>query len=148
MRDTVGRHVKRQEGAMKITPVSELVAKANEQIEVVTPQQALERQAQGGAVLVDLRDIRELEREGRIEGAVHVPRGMLEFWFDPSSPYHRPALADASRKYVLFCAAGWRSALSAKTLGDMGFENIAHVDGGFGALKAAGATVVTEAKKA
>ena len=126
---------------MKITPVSELVAKANEQIEVMTPQQALERQAQGDAVLVDIRDIRELERDGRIKGAVHVPRGMLEFWFDPASPYHRQNLADASKTYVLFCAAGWRSALSAKTLEDMGFENIAHVDGGFGALKTAGAKV-------
>jgi rhodanese-related sulfurtransferase len=133
---------------MKITPVSELVARANEQIDIWTPQMAIAGQQDGEAVLVDIRDIRELERDGRIESAVHVPRGMLEFWFDPASPYHRPVLADASKKYVLFCAAGWRSALSAKTLGDMGFENIAHVDGGFGALKAAGATVVNEAKKA
>ena len=107
---------------MKITPVSELVAKANEQIEVMTPQQALERQAQGDAVLVDIRDIRELEREGRIGGAVHVPRGMLEFWFDPASPYHRQSLADASKTYVLFCAGGWRSALSAKDSGGHGFR--------------------------
>lgn len=133
---------------MKITPVSELVARANEQIAVWTPQQALELQAVGQAVLVDIRDIRELEREGRLEGAIHVPRGMLEFWFDPASPYHRQNLADASRTYVLFCAGGWRSALSAKTLQDMGFDNVAHIDGGFGALKAAGANIAaTEAKK-
>jgi rhodanese-related sulfurtransferase len=131
---------------MTITPVSELVAKANEQIDVWSPQQALERQTDGEAVLVDIRDIRELERDGRIDGAVHVPRGMLEFWFDPASPYHRENLADASKTYVLFCAAGWRSALSAKTLEDMGFENIAHVDGGFAALKAAGAAVAGDEK--
>ena len=83
----------------------------------------------GEAVLVDLRDIRELDREGRLEGAIHVPRGMLEFWFDPASPYHKESLADSGKTYVLFCAAGWRSALSAKTLGDMGFDNVAHVDG-------------------
>jgi rhodanese-related sulfurtransferase len=137
MRDTRPK----QEDGMKITPVSELVAKANEQIDVWTSQQAIERQTGGGAVLVDIRDIRELERDGRIAGAVHVPRGMLEFWFDPASPYFRENLGDASKTYVLFCAAGWRSALSAKTLEDMGFENIAHVDGGFGALKAAGAVL-------
>ncbi len=127
---------------MKITPVSVLVAKANEQIETLAAPHALERQRAGEAILVDLRDIRELDREGRIEGAVHVPRGMLEFWFDPSSPYHKPALAEPGKTYVLFCAAGWRSALSAKTLEDMGFDNVAHVDGGFGALKAAGAHIV------
>lgn len=127
---------------MKITPVSELVARASEQVETLDASQALERQKSGEAVLVDLRDIRELDREGRVEGAVHVPRGMLEFWFDPSSPYHKPALAEPGKTYVLFCAAGWRSALSAKTLEDMGFDNVAHVDGGFTALKSAGAHIV------
>lgn len=127
---------------MKITPVSELVARANEQIVTVSAGEAIRRKDSGEAILVDLRDIRELDREGRVDGALHVPRGMLEFWFDPSSPYHKESLADSGKTYVLFCAAGWRSALSAKTLGDMGFENVAHVEGGFGALKAAGGRIV------
>jgi rhodanese-related sulfurtransferase len=129
---------------MKITPVSELVARASEQVTTLAAQEAMERKAAGDAVLVDLRDIRELDREGRIEGALHVPRGMLEFWFDPSSPYHKQSLAEPGKTYVLFCAAGWRSALSAKTLEDMGFRNVAHVDGGFAALKAAGAPIASK----
>lgn len=126
---------------MKIIPVKELVDKANAEVSVWSPGQALESQAAGRAVLVDIRDIRELERDGRIRAAVHAPRGMLEFWFDPSSPYHRPILADTGKTYVLYCAAGWRSALAAKSLQDMGFTNIAHVDGGFRALRDAGAEI-------
>lgn len=124
---------------MAIVGVKELVERANAQVSVWDAPQALRRQASGEAVLVDVRDIRELEREGRVAGAVHAPRGMLEFWFDPASPYHRTVFADASKTYVLFCAAGWRSALAAKALQDMGFPNIAHVDGGFGAMLGAGA---------
>lgn len=124
---------------MPIIPVEELVARANREVTVLGPREALDRQAAGDAILVDVRDIRELEREGRIEGAVHAPRGMLEFWFDPASQYHREVFADPQRTYVLFCALGWRSALATKSLKDMGFENIAHVDGGFVALCAAGA---------
>jgi rhodanese-related sulfurtransferase len=130
---------------MPITPASELVARANAQITTLSPAEAISRQASGSAVLVDVRDVRELEREGRIKGAVHAPRGMLEFWFDPSNKYHREVFADAAKTYVLFCAAGWRSALAAKALEDMGFENIAHVDGGFGALVEAGAPLVEKA---
>lgn len=126
---------------MSIVPVKELVERANREIETLAPDEALAAQGGGEAILVDIRDIRELAREGRVAGAVHAPRGMLEFWFDPSSPYHREVFADAERKYVLFCAAGWRSALATKALRDMGFENIAHVDGGFAALKQAGATI-------
>jgi rhodanese-related sulfurtransferase len=124
---------------MAITPVSELVAAANREVAVLDANEALARQASGAAILVDIRDIRELEREGRVRDAVHAPRGMLEFWFDPSSPYHRKVFADPDRTYVLFCGAGWRSALGAKSLKDMGFSNIAHVEGGFGSLKQAGA---------
>ncbi len=91
---------------------------------------------------VDLRDVRELEREGMIPGALHAPRGMLEFWVDPESPYHKPALNQPGRRYVLFCAGGWRSALAAQTMQQMGVESVGHVDGGFGAWKAAGAPVV------
>ena len=95
---------------MPIRPVSELVEEANRQIVVLSPAEAIGRQASGDTILVDIRDIRELERDGRIEGAVHAPRGMLEFWFDPACQYHREVFADPARTYVLFCAAGWRSA--------------------------------------
>ncbi|MCB1462072.1 MAG: rhodanese-like domain-containing protein [Nitratireductor sp.] len=127
---------------MAITSVKELVERANAQVDLWHPERALEQQADGKAVLVDIRDIRELERGGRVKDAVHAPRGMLEFWFDPSSPYYREVFGNSDTTYVLFCAAGWRSALAAKALEDMGFENIAHVDGGFGALKENGAAIV------
>jgi rhodanese-related sulfurtransferase len=80
--------------------------------------------------LIDIRDVRELAN-GTIVGAVHAPRGMLEFWVDPASPYHKPLFADETREYVLFCGAGWRSALAAKALQDMGMANVAHIDGGW-----------------
>ena len=126
---------------MKITPVEQLVDQANREIDVLQPDAALEQQEAGDAVLVDIRDVRELDREGKITDAVHAPRGMLEFWFDPASKYHREVFADKDKNYVLFCAMGWRSALATKTLKDMGFENVAHVDGGFAALKEAGAEI-------
>ena len=81
--------------------------------------------------LVDIRDARELEREGTLPGAINAPRGMLEFWVDPDSPYYKPVLGDEDKQYVLFCGAGWRSALAAKALQDMGMTNVAHIDGGF-----------------
>jgi len=124
---------------MKITPVEQLVEQANSQVDIWTAEKSLEQQGAGTTVLVDIRDIRELKREGKIADSVHAPRGMLEFWFDPSSQYHREVFADEDKNYVLFCAMGWRSALAAKTLMDMGFTNIGHVDGGFAALKDAGA---------
>ncbi len=80
--------------------------------------------------IVDIRDIRELA-DGTVVGAYHAPRGMLEFWVDPASPYHKPLFADESKEFILFCGAGWRSALAAKTLQDMGMSNVAHIDGGY-----------------
>lgn len=127
---------------MAIIPVRDLVERACAEIETWSAAATLVRQAAGAAVLVDIRDIRELEREGRIADAYHAPRGMLEFWFEPTSPYFRKELGDDTKTYVLFCAAGWRSALAAKALKDMGFENMAHVAGGFGALKEHGAVVL------
>ncbi len=115
--------------------VKMLVEDALGKVETWSPEEALKAQADGSAILVDIRDVRELQREGKLEDAVHAPRGMLEFWFDPESPYHREVFADEGKKYVLFCAAGWRSALAAKSLKDMGFENIAHIDGGFGRIQ-------------
>ena len=95
---------------------------------------------------VDVRDVRELERDGVIPGAIHAPRGMLEFWFDPESPYHRKEFA-RDQEYVLFCAAGWRSALATRTLLEMGFERVAHIGGGFQAWKEAGGPVVPKPSK-
>jgi rhodanese-related sulfurtransferase len=96
---------------------------------------------------IDIRDVRELERDGVIPGAFHAPRGMLEFWACEESPYHKPVFAQ-DKQLVLFCAAGWRSALATKTLQDMGLERVAHIDGGFGAWKASGAPVAEKAEKA
>jgi rhodanese-related sulfurtransferase len=93
-----------------------------------------------GVVFVDLRDIRELEREGAMPGAFHAPRGMLEFWIDPQSPYHKTVFAEP-KKFVFFCAGGWRSALAGKTAVEMGLKDVAHIHGGFGAWKKAGAPV-------
>jgi rhodanese-related sulfurtransferase len=131
---------------MATVPVEELVKRANEEVSVWSPQRAIEEAEAGHAMLVDVRDIRELDRDGRVDGAVHAPRGMLEFWFDPHCKYHRDIFADSTRNYVLFCAMGWRSALAAKSLTDMGFENIAHVEGGFAALKSAGARITEAAR--
>jgi len=132
---------------MKLTSVEKLVERANAQIVTLTPLAALDRFHDDEAVLVDIRDIRELAREGRIEEAVHAPRGMLEFWFDPACEYHREVFNQPEKTFVLFCAAGWRSALAARSLVEMGFENIAHIDGGFGAMKDAGATIISEKSK-
>lgn len=96
---------------------------------------------------VDLRDVRELERDGVIPGAFHAPRGMLEFWACADSPYHKPVFS-SGKKLVLFCAAGWRSALATKTLQDMGFDDVGHIDGGFDAWKQAGAPVAAKPPRA
>ena len=93
--------------------------------------------------IVDIRDVRELEREGTLPGALLAPRGMLEFWVDPDSPYFKPVFADEGKTFILFCGAGWRSALATKTLQDMGMTNVAHIDGGFAAWKKADAPTVT-----
>ncbi len=99
--------------------------------------------------LVDIRDIRELTPNGTAVDALHAPRGMLEFWVDPASPYHKPVFADETKEFVLFCGAGWRSALAAKTLQDMGMTNVAHIDGGFADWLAAKAPTETlEQRKA
>jgi rhodanese-related sulfurtransferase len=98
-------------------------------------------------VFVDIRDPRELEREGMLPGAFSAPRGMLEFWVDPESPYFKPIFADESKHFVLYCGGGWRSALTAATLQDMGMTNVSHIDGGFAAWKEAGAPVVEKPSK-
>ncbi len=108
-----------------------LVDEAMAQVRTYSVQQVRERLGQPGLQIVDIRDIRELQAEGTVPGSYHAPRGMLEFWVDPASPYHKKVFADPAKEYVLFCGAGWRSALATKTLQDMGMRNVAHIDGGF-----------------
>ncbi len=127
---------------MPIRPVKELVTEAKTQIDSLSVDEVRARAEAGDALLVDIRDPRELAREGRIPGAFHAPRGMLEFWIDPESPYHKPALA-TDKTLVLFCASAWRSALSVRALQDMGVENIAEMEGGFSAWKKSGAPVAS-----
>jgi rhodanese-related sulfurtransferase len=117
-----------------------LVAEAEAQIETIPVAAAAKLLGAPGVVFVDLRDPRELDKEGRIPGAVHCPRGMLEFWIDPESPYARPVFQQEA-KFVFFCGAGWRSALATKTAQDMGLSPVAHIGGGFGAWKQAGAPI-------
>ena len=125
---------------MAITPVKTLVSQAKEQIETLLQEDAEAQVEAGNAQFIDIRDIRELKRDGRIPGALHAPRGMLEFWLDPASPYHKPEFI-MDKKLILFCASAWRSALAVKTLQDMGFENIAEMEGGFGEWKKRGALI-------
>lgn len=116
---------------MPITqPVSELIAAARLLINQISVHEAAELQRLDAAILIDLRDVRELQRMGTVPGAFHAPRGILEFWVDPDSPYHKPVFR-TDKKLVMFCASGLRSALAARTLQDMGMENVLDMDGGF-----------------
>ena len=114
-----------------------LVDEANAEIETISAQEAAKRAEGGDTLLIDIRDVRELQREGRVPGAQHCPRGMLEFWIDPESPYHKEIFS-SGKSFVFFCAAGWRSALATKTAQDMGLDKVAHIEGGFGAWRDAG----------
>ena len=120
---------------MKIKSVQTLVSEALEQIKTINPEEALKMFNEKECNLIDIRDVRELQNEGQVEGANHIPRGMLEFWLDPNSPYFKEGKLDMNKEMVLFCAGGLRSALAAKSLNDMGFEKVSHIDGGFGAIK-------------
>ena len=124
------------------THVDALVAAAEREIETLSVGDALALHGADGVVFVDLRDIRELDRDGRVPGAFHCPRGMLEFWIDPASKYHKPVFAQ-DKRFVFFCAAGQRSALAAQTAHRMGLAPVAHIGGGFGAWKAAGGPIET-----
>ena len=120
---------------MKIKSSQTLVAEALKDIKTISTDEAHDMFAKNECNLIDIRDIRELENEGRIEGSNHIPRGMLEFWLDPESGYFKQGKLDLNKEMVLFCAAGMRSALAAKSLKDMGFKKVSHIDGGFGLLK-------------
>ncbi|MCH8110565.1 MAG: rhodanese-like domain-containing protein [Proteobacteria bacterium] len=117
--------------------VKALVAAAEADIETMSVAEVKAAQEGGNATIVDLRDVRELWREGKIPGAVHAPRGMLEFWVDPASPYHRDVFASGN-KFIFYCQSGWRSALATKAVQDMGLEPVAHIGGGFTAWVEAG----------
>ena len=114
-----------------------LVEAAEREIETLPAEAAIKLAGDSGVQLIDIRDIRELHREGKIPGAFHCPRGMLEFWLDPSSPYYKPIFGQ-DKKYVFFCAGGLRSALAAQTAQKMGLKPVAHIKGGFGAWKKLG----------
>ena len=120
---------------MTIKSSQTLVAEALKEIKTISSDEAFEKFDKNDCNLIDIRDIRELEREGRIEASNHIPRGMLEFWLDPESAYFKQGKLDLNKEMVLFCAGGMRSALAAKSLKDMGFKKVSHIDGGFGALK-------------
>lgn len=120
--------------------VKEMVADANAEIETISVADAGKLLDDENVQFVDIRDVRELEREGMIPGAFHAPRGMLEFWVDPDSPYHKDVFA-SGKKFVFYCQSAWRSALATKVLQDMGLEPVAHVQGGFRAWKDAGQPV-------
>ena len=131
----------------KIKHILDLVSEANEVIQTISVDDAISNHKSRDYVFVDIRDVRELERGGTIEGSEHAPRGMLEFWFDPDSPYHKEVFGDEDKTYVLFCQSAWRSALATKTLVEMGFENIRHFSKGFKGWKDAGGPVVEYTRK-
>ncbi len=118
-----------------------LVDEAEASIQTIPASEATALVEDDDVVLVDLRDIRERQREGFVPGSVHAPRGMLEFWVDPDSPYHRDVFAGPER-FVFYCQSGWRSALAAKTVQEMGMERVAHIGGGFAAWKEQGGAVL------
>ena len=132
---------------MTIKSSQTLVEEARKSIETLNSQEVKQLIQKEEITLLDIRDIRELWKEGTIENSKHIPRGMLEFWLDPESSYYKSNKIKDIKKIVLFCALGLRSALATKSLMDMGFKNIAHVDGGFDALKQSGLKVISKEKK-
>lgn len=127
---------------MTIKSSQTLVKEALEQIKTISPDEALKKSNNNECNLIDIRDIRELQKEGRVNNASHVPRGMLEFWLDPDSVYFKEGKLDISKEMILFCAGGLRSALSAKSLQEMGFAKVSHIDGGFAAMRNKGFKIV------
>ena len=132
---------------MNIKSSKELVDEANKNIKVMSSEEVKSAYEKGDITLIDVRDIRELWKEGVIKNSIHIPRGMLEFWLDPQSSYFQEKKIGDVKNIVLFCALGFRSALATKTLNDMGFNNVANAHGGFDSLKNAGLPVVAKEKK-
>ena len=119
---------------MAIKSAQILVQEAYSEIKTINTKEAFDLFKEKKCNLIDIRDIRELEKEGKVENSVHIPRGMLEFWIDPNSKYFKEGKLDLNKEMVLFCAAGARSALAAKSLQDMGFEKVSHIEGGFSSI--------------
>ena len=132
---------------MNIKSSQTLVEEAQKSIETLSSEEVKKLAESKEITLIDVRDIREIWKEGTIENSKHIPRGMLEFWLDPESTYYQANKIKDIKKMVLFCALGWRSALATKSLVDMGFKNVAHVKGGFDALKKSGLKIITKEKK-
>jgi rhodanese-related sulfurtransferase len=132
---------------MNIKSSQTLVEEAQKSIETLSVSKVKELTEKHKITLIDVRDIRELWKEGTIENSKHIPRGMIEFWLDPESSYYKSNKIKDIKKMVLFCALGWRSALATKSLVEMGFKNVAHVEGGFDALKKGGLKVISKEKK-
>jgi|TARA_B110000438_G_C15806040_1_gene647369 rhodanese-related sulfurtransferase len=132
---------------MNIKTSQYLVDEAKKKITTLQAKEAKELHQKGEIKFIDIRDIRELWKEGTIKGSMHIPRGMLEFWLDPESSYYKERKVGQIKKMVLFCALGLRSALATKSLMDMGFTNVVHVEGGFDALKDSGLEIVKKEKK-
>ena len=120
---------------MAIKSSQTLVSEALKEVKTITTDDAFKMVDNNQCNLIDIRDVRELQKEGQVEGANHIPRGMLEFWLDPESIYFKEGKLDLDKEMVLFCAGGLRSALAAKSLKDMGYEKVSHIEGGFGAIK-------------
>ncbi len=120
---------------MTIKSSNTLVAEALKEVKTINTDEAFKMLQEETCNLIDIRDVRELEKQGRVENSHHIPRGMLEFWLDPESSYFKQGKLDLNKEMVLFCAGGLRSALAAKSLKDMGFEKVSHIDGGFGLIK-------------
>ena len=120
---------------MTIISSQTLVDNALKEIKTISTEEAYNLSSNNQCNLIDIRDIRELENEGRVENSNHIPRGMLEFWMDPQSAYFKNGKLDLNKEMVLFCAGGLRSALAVKSLKEMGFKKVSHIDGGFGAIK-------------
>ena len=127
---------------MNIKSSQTLVKEALNVVKTITPEEALEKLEKNQCNLIDIRDIRELDRDGKIENSQHIPRGMLEFWLDPESIYFKEGKLDLNKEMVIFCAGGLRSALAAKSLNDMGFKKVSHIDGGFSLMKTKGFKVI------
>ena len=132
---------------MNIKSSKELVDQANESIKIMSPEQVKKAYDKGEVTLIDVRDIRELWKEGTIKDSIHIPRGMLEFWLDPQSSYYQEKKIGDIKNIVLFCALGFRSALATKALKEMGFDNVANANGGFDSLKKIGLPVIAKEKK-
>jgi rhodanese-related sulfurtransferase len=132
---------------MNIKSSQDLVNEANQVIETLDPSKVKLMTDKDECTLIDVRDIRELWKEGTVKNSKHIPRGMLEFWLDPQSSYYKENKFDINKKMVLFCALGMRSALATKSLIEMGFKNVAHVEGGFDALKQNGFEIIRKEKK-